>query len=436
MQRDSIHQPFDWAIVDDRDRGVFRVNRRVFVDDDVFATERRQIFGRCWLYAAHESEVAASGAFVSRQVGGMPLIVNRDRAGVLHAFFNTCPHRGAMVCREPQGKARNFTCPYHGWVFSDEGKTINRPLADSYSPACIEDPSLNLRAVPRFENFAGFLFVNYSPEGESLVDYLADAGDYLTMIAQQDRESMVVVGGAQTYSARANWKLLQENSADGYHAATTHSTYFDYIRNREGSVNDKFGKGFGRVRNLGHGHAVSESVDGTPWGRPLARPMDSFADGVKVAMQAARDELVGRVGEERGAFICRSDRNLLIFPNLVVNDIMGLTVRTYCPVSPGYFEVNAWAVAPKNEAPILRQLRLRNYLEFLGPAGFATPDDQEMLELCQRAYAASQHVEWNDLSRGMLTENSPAPAKQDELQMRTFWRRWKELMTADEALHA
>jgi hypothetical protein len=34
----------------------------------------------------------------------------------------------------------------------------------------------------------------------------------------------------------------------------------------------------------------------------------------------------------------------------VVNDIMGLTVRTTA-VSPGYFEVNAWALAPKNEAP-------------------------------------------------------------------------------------
>lgn len=424
---------YDWALVDDRERGVFRVNRRVFVDEAVFEAERRRIFQRCWLYAAHESELAANGAFVSRTVGGLPLILNRDRHGALHAFFNSCPHRGAMVCREPKGKARNFTCPYHGWVFSDEGKAVNRPLAESYSPACIDDPSLNLRPVPRFESHAGFLFVNYADKGEPLVDYLADAADYLAMIAEQDRESMVVVGGAQSYSARANWKLLQENSADGYHAVTTHSTYFDYIRNREGKVLDNYGgKGFGRVRNLGNGHAVSESLDGTPWGRPLARPMATFSDEVKQAMAAAREELAARVGEERAHWICRSDRNLLIFPNLVVNDIMGLTVRTYAPVSPGYFEVNAWALAPAHEAPVLRELRLKNYLEFLGPAGFATPDDQEMLELCQRAYATASFVEWNDLSRGMLTEDQPAPAKQDELQMRTFWRRWKALMSEGE----
>ena len=436
MKRDAMPSGFDWAIVDDPQQGIFRVNRQVFVDTDVFEQERRQIFERCWLYAAHESELAASGAFISRMVGGLPLILNRDKAGKLHAFFNSCPHRGAMVCREPQGRARNFTCPYHGWVFSDEGRAIHRPLPESYSPACTQDESLHLRPVSRFEVFAGFIFVNYTASGESLSDYLAEAGDYLKMIAEQDEDSMVIVGGAQTYSARANWKLLQENSADGYHAETTHSTYFEYIKNREGTVKNNFGKGFGRVRNLGNGHAVSESTNAAPWGRPLARPMASFSQEVKDAMEAARLKVVARLGEERGNFICHSDRNLLIFPNLVVNDIMGLTVRTYCPVSPGYFEVNAWALAPKNEAPVLRELRLKNYLEFLGPAGFATPDDQEMLELCQRAYATARFVEWNDLSRGMLTENEPAPAKQDELQMRTFWRRWKELMSAEERVLA
>ena len=36
-----------------------------------------------------------------------------------------------------------------------------------------------------------------------------------------------------------------------------------------------------------------------------------------------------------------------------------------------------------------------------------------------------------DLSRGML---SNAPTKTDELQMRTFWRRWRQLVSDDPAL--
>ena len=76
---------------------------------------------------------------------------------------------------------------------------------------------------------------------------------------------------------------------------------------------------------------------------------------------------------------------------------------------------------------------MKSFLEFLGPGGFATPDDNEMLELCQEGYATSDGVEWNDLSRGMATEDGPSPAKQDELQMRTFWRHWHRLMTGNRA---
>jgi len=416
-------------IIDDKDRHIFRVHRSAFTDARIFELERQYIFDTCWLYLGHVSELPGPGAFISRTVAGRPLIMTRDRDGALHVLFNTCPHRGALVCREASGTTRTFTCPYHAWVFDYTGRTISRPIPESYSQACADDPSLNLQPVPRFDEYAGFVFVNFAAKGESLADYLADAKPYLDDIAAQDRESMVIVGGTQAYSARANWKLLQENSADGYHADSTHATYFDYIRNREGTVKNLFAKkGLGRVRNLGNGHAVGESFNGTPWGRPLARWIASWGEDVKAEVDAAYREMAGRLGEARAERICHGDRNLLIFPNLVINDIMGITVRTYYPVSPDYFEVSAWALAPKNESRVLRDLRLSNYLEFLGPAGFATPDDQEMLELCQRAYASTPWVQWNDLSRGMATEDGDCPPKQDELQMRTFWRQWRRLL--------
>jgi p-cumate 2,3-dioxygenase alpha subunit len=431
MDQQLGFDPLSWAIVDDRSRGVFRVNRRVFVDPQVLELERRHIFDRCWLYAAHESEVAQPGRFVSRNVGGRPLLVNRDRNGALHVFFNTCMHRGAMVCREAHGTAKYFTCPYHGWAYADDGKLAHQPLPESYSTACNANGELNLREVPKFASFRGFVFVNFDPGADSLENYLAGACEYLELASLQGDDGMEIVGGAQTYCARANWKLLQENSADGYHADTTHATYFDYVKSREGAVRNLYAdKGFGRVRNLGGGHSVSESLNGTPWGRPTARWMPSWNTDVKAELETIHRRMVARLGEEKATFICHGDRNLLVFPNLVVNDVTALTVRTFFPLAPDYFEVNAWALAPKGEPASIRDLRMKNYLEFLGPGGFATPDDQEMLELCQKGYAAHAGAEWNDLSRGMLTEDGPNPAKQDELQMRTFWRRWKELVAA------
>jgi len=63
--------------------------------------------------------------------------------------------------------------------------------------------------------------------------------------------------------------------------------------------------------------------------------------------------------------------------------------------------------------------------EFLGPGGFATPDDVEALESAQRGYAAAKLAPWNDISRGMLRA---LPRADDESQMRTFWREWNRRM--------
>jgi p-cumate 2,3-dioxygenase alpha subunit len=106
---------------------------------------------------------------------------------------------------------------------------------------------------------------------------------------------------------------------------------------------------------------------------------------------------------------------------------MALTVRTFYPERAGFMTVNAWAMAPKEESADLRKWRLYNFLEFLGPGGFATPDDVEALESCQRAYRAHREAGWNDISKGMM---KAVPATDDEEQMRCFWRGWDRRMTA------
>ena len=67
------------------------------------------------------------------------------------------------------------------------------------------------------EEFKGFVFVCYDRNAMSLADYLAGAGEYLAYVADQGRDGMEIVAGTQDYCVGANWKLLQENSADGYH---------------------------------------------------------------------------------------------------------------------------------------------------------------------------------------------------------------------------
>jgi p-cumate 2,3-dioxygenase alpha subunit len=425
----GVTAPVDFAnlIVDDPVRGRFKVHRSVFRDERILALERDRIFGRCWLYVAHTSELPTSPSFVRRSVGGRDIVLTRSRTGELTAFFNSCSHRGAQVCRERSGRKSAFQCPYHGWVYDERGTLVNMPGRDALPPNANEDGSLNLKQVPKLSVFRGFVFVCFDPEAGSLEDYLADAKTYLEYVADQGPGGMEIVGGTQEYGSPANWKLLQENSADSYHGATTHSSYLDYLRTRDGAA-PQFDAAvmFGNVHDLGNGHAVAESLGHMPWGRPYARWVPGFGEDARVEIEEIEREALQRLGAERGAMVTRGDRNLLIFPNLVVNDIMAITVRTFYPVAPGRIEINSWALAPIGESASSRDRRLRNYLEFLGPAGFATPDDVEMLEMCQRGYDNAGGNEWNDLSRGMLRDK---PVKSDEFQMRTFWRRWRDLMS-------
>src|SRR4029450_5703206 len=91
------HSALSPLIDDDREHGLFRVNRRAFVDPEVLALERREIFNRCWLYTGHASEVPEPGRFVTRKVGGRPILMLRDTDGQVRVLLNSCPHRGNLV---------------------------------------------------------------------------------------------------------------------------------------------------------------------------------------------------------------------------------------------------------------------------------------------------------------------------------------------------
>jgi p-cumate 2,3-dioxygenase alpha subunit len=415
-------------IDEDRAAGRFRVNRDAFTDHEILQVEEERIFSRCWLYLGHESEVREPRSFLTREVVGKSILLTRDRDGELRAFLNACTHRGAAVCRERSGAAASFTCPYHAWTFTNTGRLTGMPGREGLAADANADGSLNLRPVPRLSAFRGFIFICFDPDAVPLVEYLKEAAGYLSYVADQGPNGMEIVSGAQEYAIDANWKLLLENSIDGYHGVPTHQTYFEYLRSRDGAAPRAIKVGaVGWVNNLGNGHVVGESLGETPWGRPYARWVPGFGEEARGEIEGFQKEIIERLGSERGAVVATGDRNLAIFPNLVINDIMAITVRTFYPKGPGRMSVNSWALAPVGEATSSRSRRLRNYVEFLGPAGFATPDDVEMLESAQRGYATGG---WNDVSRGMLLEKQ---SKTEELALRTFWRRWHQMLTNDMA---
>lgn len=403
-------------IRDDRVNGLFRVSRRAFTDPEILETERREVFDRSWLYAGHVTETPTPGSFVTRRVGGRPVIITSDAAGKPHVFLNSCPHRGNLVCLEKSGSARALTCFYHAWSFDLSGGLLGVPDAEAYTPA-FDKAEMGLRPVPRMENYRGMLFISFDPQIVDLVAYLGNAREYLDYMIDFGGDEVEIVQGAQAYSMKANWKLLVENSMDGYHALSTHHRYFRQYLPDIGmdpaawvGANRTMGKGIA----LGGGHAVIETPQ-----RPT--PLTGSA---KAELEAIRNRLVEKHGPDRAHRIADFTRNLFIFPNLILISLWH-TIRTFYPLRPDYMEVDAWALFPRNDSEELRRKRMDNFLSFLGPGGFATPDDVSGLEGCQRGFATMRELPWSDISRGMGREE---PSSQDELQMRAFWRRWDALM--------
>lgn len=109
-----------------------RVHGSVYTDEELFQLELERIWYRTWVYVGHVSEVPKLNDFVVKSIGPQPVIMTRDGEGQIHLLLNRCPHRGNQVCLEHAGNRRSFTCPYHGWTFSNTGTLRGYPFAAGY----------------------------------------------------------------------------------------------------------------------------------------------------------------------------------------------------------------------------------------------------------------------------------------------------------------
>ena len=407
-------------VIDDRDRGQFRVLRSAMTSEEILELERERIFTKCWLYVGHASEIAANGDYIRRDVGGRPLILQRGVDGEVRCFYNSCTHRGARVCRQDRGNAKTFQCFYHAWTFDSTGDLRGVPDQDGYGDD-FDKSQLALRRPPRLEEYRGFWFVAFDPDVESLHDYLAGAREYIDLVADQGAGlgELKVISGSHQYACNANWKLMVENSIDGYHGIPVHQTYFEFVAERGdiGNLVKGFGADTARAYALGNGHAVVDYPATFPRVNGVWHPV--FGEEAKDEVEAALQHLIDTHGEDRGVRIAMTCRNLFIYPNMFLLDVSGLTIRTVWPTAPDHMLLTGWGLAPADESPALLKKRIEGFNLFLGPGGLATPDDIEALEACQEGFAATSDT-YSDISRGMKREAKTT----DEAQMRSFWRQW------------
>lgn len=398
------------------DATFFRVDRQAYVSPELYRRELTEIFDRTWLYAAHDSELREAGDFLTREVGGRELILQRQADGSLAVYLNACAHRGARVCNERAGNTQRFTCPYHGWTYDGQGALIGVPDRSAYGQAGHCDLQQSLSRV-RHDSYRGFVFIHYGRNAISLDQHLSGARAYIDLILDQSEAQLEIIPGAFDHAIKANWKLLAENGVDAYHLPFAHKRYLEYLDTL--GTDPASHRRSGRGEALGNGHALIMS--GPPsTGRPIAYWSPLFPEELKPSIEAKFDGLVQRFGQARAEDIAHTNKSLFIFPNLVINDILGLNIRTFFPRGADQVSVTVWGAGFADETSEERAARINGLISFIGPGGFGTPDDVEILESCQRAYAHAA-IGFSDFSRGLLAGSR---RHVDEEQNRGFWREW------------
>jgi glycine betaine catabolism A len=195
---------------------------------EVFALEREHIFCNEWLCVAREEELAGPGTWRVLEVLGESILLLRNRAGALRAFYNVCRHRGARLCRGPvTGSAAGvrlpggiasgrITCPYHQWTYDFDGHLISAPhLSGS---AGFDTGLFGLHPVA-LECWAGFVFLNLSRTGPSpLAQQLGPISARTARYPLADLR----IGHTLRYEVAANWKVICENYNECYHCGGVH----------------------------------------------------------------------------------------------------------------------------------------------------------------------------------------------------------------------
>ena len=207
-----------------------------YTDQAFYELEIERLFKRTWMYAGHESELAAAGSYKLCDVAGAPVLLVRGDDGEVRAFYNACRHRGAPVVRSQSGTARLLVCQFHSWSYDLTGQLVRVPDERDFVGLCPQQ-----RGLPpvRCERWGGWWFVNLDADAMPLLDWLEPLP---TLMADIARSPLRVID-VKHVDLACNWKILAEGFLEVYHARTVHPTSVAPTLDTRGTVISLFDHG-------------------------------------------------------------------------------------------------------------------------------------------------------------------------------------------------
>lgn len=203
-----------------------------YTDGVFYRLEQERVFGNSWVAVALVGDVARPGDIKVVEVAGQSIIITRNKAGELRAFYNVCRHRGAMMLDKEctAVKSARIRCPYHSWAYDLDGNCIGTPLFEGSDIPEEMQGAFSMGGVDKFSredyplfsvNVAswGFLiFVNLAENPPPLSQQLGDLPERLAPYRLEEW----VVRREKPFIFKANYKLVGENFMEYYHLPWVH----------------------------------------------------------------------------------------------------------------------------------------------------------------------------------------------------------------------
>ena len=395
--------------------GSTRVPYWAYTAPDVYERERTNIFeGDSWAYVGLDAEIPNVGDYKTTFIGDIPVIVSRDRAGDVHVLRNKCAHRGVQVARLPYGNASKFECPYHQWTYRSDGRLLGVPfkngvLGHGGMPDDFENADHGLEAL-RVAERHGVVFASFG-HPEPLDEYLG--GSMLTWFDRVFDGRQLRVLGTMKQRIPANWKLMFENIKDPYHASLLHVFLVSFGLFRADNPSSVAMDPTGR-------HSVLVSARRTG-------PVDASVAGEMAALRVLELEdkrLLDIVKEFDGPATVVMQT---LWPNLIIQQqVNTLATRHIVPRGPDAFDLLWTFFGYESDDEAMTERRLR-HANFMGPAGFVSLDDSEVMYLAQNGAHA------DDGTGSALVEMGGRSAEDTdhmvtEAALRAFYNHYRKVM--------
>jgi anthranilate 1,2-dioxygenase large subunit len=408
----------DWPCTD-----YSRIPYILYHDEEIFAQEREHIFGGpTWSYLALEAELPEPGDFKTSWMGDIPILVSRDRGGVVHAFVNRCAHRGALVRREVRGNAKNHTCIYHRWCFALDGRLTGVPFRNGVNgvgglEADFKLADHGLKRL-RVGILNGVIFGTLSPDAESLEDYLGpEVCEHIARIYHKP----VRLLGYQRQRMNGNWKMYVENSRDNYHASLLHAFLTAFALGRATQ------KG-GQSMDARHRHT---------WTYDYAN--SDTEESVKAAYASATPDALSLKLRDASFLKARPERNdglrgiiMNVFPcTIFAHSGNAIAIRQVRPKSAGVHELVFTLVGYADDDADMAERRLLA-ANMSGPAGYVAMEDGEAVEIVSAA-TRSQPDGVSVIEVGGKGALPREFGRGTDLSLRGFWSNYAQFMGIEPA---